>query len=698
MLQNYVRGTRWLSIRGAYWLIISAVVASSILVRHADPSLLARLRLLGFDVLQQSAPGSIATSPSVLVVDIDERSIDAEGKWPWSRIRLAELVDRLFAAGVKAVAFDMVFPEATEGPLDRIPTAVRSAMQFKPLIDELARAPSPDDALARAISGRPVVLGIIASSKASQKVPRPKASLAMIGERIPELVPAFPGASGNLEVLAKAATGIGALNWLPDHDQILRRIPTVVRIGDQVYPSLVVEALRVTQGATTIGIRSAGDGGFAGNIGITSLAVGNVILPTDRDGQLWLRFTRHDPRRMVSAVDVLNGQAGADRLRGRVAVIGTSAPGLLDLRATPLDPVIAGVEINAQALEQLLARRLLIRPDYAKGLEIVVTALSVLLLAHIVYASGAGTAAVVGFFAIVLFAAGSLWAFSNGLLVDASFPILASSAAYIFGTGFLHYEAESERNRSRDALERIAREMEAAAQIQRTFLPREMPGGPHRDKFEVSAVMKPAKSVGGDFYDCFLIDDTTLGFAVGDVSGKGVPAALFMSVSRTVLRTIAVEHGDPGEALSKVNAILSRDNSEGMFVTLAYAVLDLETGRLGFSSAGHDDALLIRNAGGAERLDFMGPAIGLFEQADYPTATYDLGPGDTLLLYTDGITEAFNIDGRVFSAERVTKSACKWARGGANALVDSMMDEVARFAEGTEQSDDITCVAMQYRG
>ena len=222
-------------------------------------------------------------------------------------------------------------------------------------------------------------------------------------------------------------------------------------------------------------------------------------------------------------------------LDGRIAIIGTSAPGLLDLRATPLDPVISGVEINAQALEQLLSKRLLVRPDYAVGMEIVLAVASALLLGLMVYRWGARVSAAVGFATVCLFSLGSLWAFSRGLLLDAVFPIMTSSAAYIFGTGYLYYEAESERNRGRETLQRIAREMEAAAQIQRTFLPKEAPTGPFGSKFEIFAIMKPAKAVGGDFYDYFLIDDRKLALAVGDVSGKGVPAALFMSVSRTVL-------------------------------------------------------------------------------------------------------------------------------------------------------------------
>ena len=283
------------------------------------------------------------------------------------------------------------------------------------------------------------------------------------------------------------------------------------------------------------------------------------------------------------------GQGGEKRSRWPHCHHRHKCAGLLDLRATPLDPIISGVEINTQALEQLLSKRLLVRPDYAVGMEIVLTVASALLLGLMVYLWGARVSAAIGFATVCLFSLASLWAFSRGVLLDAVFPIITSSAAYVLGTGYLYYEAESERNRGRETLQRIAREMEAAAEIQRTFLPKDAPTGPFASKFEIFAIMKPAKAVGGDFYDYFLIDDHKLALAVGDVSGKGVPAALFMSVSRTVLRTVAFEGDEPGLVLSKVNAILSRDNTEGMFVTIFFAVLDLETGNLAFSSAGHDD-------------------------------------------------------------------------------------------------------------
>jgi adenylate cyclase len=684
-----------LTTRFAYWLIIAGILALSIIVRHADPAILARLRLLGFDTLQQAAPRAPNPSYPVRIIDIDEPSLERLGSWPWRRELLATLVEKLVEKGVRVVMFDMVFAEPGPQPLHGLPEHILASPEARAVLDKLAAIGTPDQQFAKAIRGRPVVLGVIGRSKPPDRPARIPASFAMIGAKASSYIPAFPGATLNLAALEDAATGIGAMNWFPEHDQILRRVPTVVRVSKQLYPSLVAEGLRVLSGAKSIEVRTAGG---SVNTGIVAVRIGNTVIPTDADGQLWLSFSRRDPRRTISAADVILGKTERHELEGRVVLIGTSAPGLLDLRASPLDPVISGVEINAQAFEQLLERRFLVRPDYSTGMEIAITLAFSLVLAVLVYRSGALIAAVVGGTTVIISVAASWLAFRNGVLIDAVYPILTSTVSYLFGTGFLHYQTEHERNRNRQALLLISKEMEAAAQIQRSFLPADLRIHPRADTFKAAAVMKPAKFVGGDFYDCFMIDESRLGFAVGDVSGKGMPAALFMGVSRTVLRTLALEGGSAGEVLTRVNAILARDNTEAMFVTLFYAVLHLDTGIVEFCSAGHDDVHLLGSERALEPLQHMGPAIGLFDGIDYPTATRKLLPSDAMLLLTDGVTEAFSATGSLFGRERLATTLKNRVSNDPDAVIEAVTGEVAGFSAGVEQSDDITCLAVQFQG
>lgn len=241
-------------------------------------------------------------------------------------------------------------------------------------------------------------------------------------------------------------------------------------------------------------------------------------------------------------------------------------------------------------------------------------------------------------------------------------------------------------------------EMSTAEVIQRSFLPKSISAGARARQFEVAADMKPAKQVGGDFFDYFMVDDKTLGLAVGDVSGKGIPAAIFMSVTRTVLKTIARRGHSAGEVVAELNDLLAEDNSESMFVTLCYARLDLETGWLDYANAAHEEAYILRADGTPEQIGPEGPAVGLFEGMPYGDGERQLAPGDTIVFGTDGITEAFGQGNEMYGTERFMTLMTHLAGTAVKDTVGGIMSDVLKFATGVPQSDDITCLAARYIG
>jgi sigma-B regulation protein RsbU (phosphoserine phosphatase) len=244
----------------------------------------------------------------------------------------------------------------------------------------------------------------------------------------------------------------------------------------------------------------------------------------------------------------------------------------------------------------------------------------------------------------------------------------------------------------------LHQEMQIAAEIQRSFLPKRIDLGPFRGNGEVFASMVPAKEVGGDFYDYFMVGDKHLAFAVGDVSGKGVPAAMFMSLSRTVLKTIASEGGAPGEVLTRMNRLLAAEGGESMFVTVFYGCLDLESGRLEFSSGGHDEVFLLAAEGAREQIAHMGPAIALFDDASFSTQSRQLKPGDAVLVATDGVTEAFNPDGETFGFDRLEAVLSAVPTQSADVIVSTVTEAVDAFAADAPRSDDTTCFAVTFHG
>jgi serine phosphatase RsbU (regulator of sigma subunit) len=238
------------------------------------------------------------------------------------------------------------------------------------------------------------------------------------------------------------------------------------------------------------------------------------------------------------------------------------------------------------------------------------------------------------------------------------------------------------------------REMQAAAVIQQSILP---PPLPSTARVDLHAEMHPAREIGGDFYDYFMLDGDRFAVTVADVSGKGIPAALFMAVSQTVLRGVASEGDDMAAGMAAANRVLSAQNAAAMFVTVFHGVVDLSSGALRYCNAGHNPPYLLRAAGGHETLGATGVPLGVDHDLPYRIGEIALHPGDRLFLYSDGISEAFDEAGEAFGTARL-ETALEAARAGSAAdLVGAVLDATTAFVGGAEQSDDITCLALAFR-
>ena len=437
-----------------YALIVGTVIAASLVLRIWDPSPVARLRSLVFDSYQRLSPRAFDPSLPVRIVDIDEESLKQVGQWPWPRTVLADLVNKLAANGAAAIGFDIVFPEA-----DRMSPA--NTLRFWPKSDALAslreeveKLPSNDQILAEAVGNAPIVLGFIATPQGTS-IPETKAGFAHGGDDPKLFAPYYPGAAASLKELQEKAQGAGVLNWIPEHDQIIRSMPMVIRVGDTLYPSFAADMLRLAQGASTYVVKSSGassEKAFGEKTGIVAIKVGEFEVPTEANGQMWIRFTPDSKDRYLPAWKVLNGEISGEAIQGRILIIGTSAAGLLDLRATPLEASVPGVSLHAQAIEQILQGAFLQRPDFATPAELFYILVLGTLIAVLIYRLGAAGSAVLGGIAVTAVIGISWYAFDAfGWLVDPIYPAIALTAIYLAGSLFMFLRTEHERNRVRHA-------------------------------------------------------------------------------------------------------------------------------------------------------------------------------------------------------------------------------------------------------
>jgi adenylate cyclase len=407
-------------------LVGLASIAVLLFVRVLDPYPVRSIREIAFDQFQRFAPRAYQDVP-VRIVDIDEASLRDYGQWPWPRTLLAEIVERLNELGAAAIVFDILFVEK-----DRLsPSSVLSDERISDLIktEELPSLvqslPDNDKIFAGSLASAPTVLGFSMISGDTAVAPPIKSGFAFTGADPSRALPQLIGVTQVLPSFARAADGLGSLNLSPTESiSVVRTVPLLWAYGEQLFPSLAVESLRVAQGVSTTIVSTVSDASVA----IESVRVGDFLIPTTSDGAFWVYFDHDRPERYVSAARLLGGPLDAElasKLAGHIVLIGTSASGLFDVRGTALLENVPGVSIHAQVLEQIISGKFLHRPDWVEGLELITFFLVGIYI--VVMGQIAGPILLFAIAGIVAFgiASGAWLAFVRyGLLIDPTFQLI----------------------------------------------------------------------------------------------------------------------------------------------------------------------------------------------------------------------------------------------------------------------------------
>lgn len=698
----------WLRLlTGAHGRPLGAAVLAVMLALFLIPGVEAvtELRMALFDTYQKLAPRTRQSAPAVIVA-IDEKSLEQLGQWPWPRTFTADLIQAIAQAGPAAIGLDVLMPESDRMSPANIARLI-DRVDHK-LAGRLALLPSNDSILADTLRRHPVALGV---AGVEQRDPDSRqagraAPFRIKGEDPGPHLRQFAGGLRSLDQLDAAARGHGLLSVDP-RGGVVRRVPLAAAVNGVLMPALSMETLRLASG--NAGFLIAADGK-----GVQGIGVGDLFVPTNADGTIWVHFGPHDEDRFVSAVDVINGDADPELMRGKIALIGATGLGLLDYQTTPLGERIPGIEIHAQILEGIFDGNLLRRPGYLDYAEALLLATLGGLLIFAVPAVKPRASALL-FAALIagLLVLGFGLYYGQQVLLDVAWPAL--TCAMLFGVMLSGTLAEADAQRralrraldvEREAAARAAGELEAARRIQMGMLPPSSAKFYDDARFSLQALIETAKSVGGDLYDFFKLDDDRLFFMVGDVAGKGLPASIFMAVSKALYKSAALrsqlqEGTAIGEVMLAANREIARDNPEMLFVTVFAGILDLRSGELDFCNAGHDAPFLL-GAGQSDpqRLEGdAGPPLCVIEDYPYKSQAYRMSPGETLFLFTDGVTEAMNAREELYGKQRLF-STLKAAREmqEASETVNAVRDDVRLFVGGIDMSDDLTILALRWNG
>ncbi|MEM9139251.1 MAG: SpoIIE family protein phosphatase, partial [Pseudomonadota bacterium] len=519
----------------------------------------------------------------------------------------------------------------------------------------------------------------------------------------------FPSADPPPLLYREAGSALAAVDLDVGENLMVRKMRAVQPICGAPFLMLGAEALRQAQQGFYTVVRRTWSGM---EVVLDDPANADAIrFPAERDGSFWLHFGEVGVeeaggervlRRYISAREVMAPEFDSQRLAGKIALLAVIDLGRIDERRAPIGSIIFGVEAHMQMIEQIVDRDFLRRPWFMPWAEAALLALLGLLVIWLVPLVRAQVSVALAGGLVAALLAGSAVAFRAGLLVDAASPAFGLSIVFVGVIAATLVDRDRQRLLAQLDLasERADRaflqgELDAAARIQMALLPArrfQKPG-----LIDLACHIEPARTVGGDFYDHVLVDDRHLFFLVADVSGKGADASQFMLLSKTLWKSVALRTGAPLDRIQiEANAEITRENTATMFVTGLCGLLDLETGELSYSSAGHDQPFRFRPGVAPEQLEsFSGPPAGLMDGITFPVGQVSLKAGDRLFIFSDGVTEAMDRSGRLYGLERLAQDlADAPTEADSSALVEHVLGRVRAFTGDAEQSDDLTIMAL----
>lgn len=574
-------------------------------------------------------------SEDIAIIQIAEDTLEKIGRWPFTRNWHAAIIDILSDSGAKAVIFDILFAEPSEHDGLLVESTKKAGnVYYVCTFDRFYRTRQ----------------GTIESTK----------------------IDAFP-----LEALRNASRGFGFINFIPDKDGKTRRTPLKTRYDDNIYYNIALLA--------------AAD--------YLKKDVEDIYIPADEDGMALINFAGrwHQTYKHYSYIDIIKsyslhekGEKGAvnlSELRGKVCFIGLTATAAHDTMPIPQEGIYPGLGVHINLFNSIVTDNFLTRAHRLINLLLLMifgalTAFVALKARPVV--SSVYIVTVMMFlcaFSWAVFAFGNLW-------IDLFYPIVGLLVIYLSLT-FYKYLTERQKRQL------IEKELEVASKIQMSFLPQEAPGAA---EVSIVADMVPAKHVGGDLYDFVDLKDGKVGVMVGDVSGKGVPAALYMARAVSLFRLFSRDSSGTSDTLVKLNDALSDESDANLFVTLTYLIYDAKTGSLTYSSGGHNPTLLFKK--GEEKCRMLetkeGMPIGLMP-GDFSEEKTLLSKGDVIILYSDGVTEAMSRRGEEYGEERLIKVVENNKDLGAQGLLLRVKESIAQFAKSAPQHDDITIIVMEVK-
>jgi CHASE2 domain-containing sensor protein len=594
-----------------------------VLIKIQDSDFVRKIENISYDAYQ-SLFIEKNNFEEVVIIDIDEKSIGEIGQFPWRRDVFADLIQKLNQYGVSVITFDVFFSEEDKQNPKKI------LEEFNIKNDTVFDS---DQKFLESIKSSKVILPILGDISMYNKdnSSKPKTNIISKGGDPSNYIYSFKNKITSLEKFNNAAKGVGTISYLDSSDAILRSVPLFLKIGNDIWPALSLETLRVLHGHKNILINSD-------QTGINLIKTRKYQIEPDRNAIVYINYKQFDKENYISAVDVLNLKINENKLRDKIAIIGSSAQGIFDFVKIPNGKVIPGVETHAHLIENIINNDFIVKNTYttiAENLLLVTSLILALIIPNRILPK----------FSIVIFAglvfillSSSVIAYQFNYFVDVFYIILSSSLLFLT-TLYFRYLRENEIALDNEKKQIILKqEREIAGEVQKKLFPEVF-----EDSKLIYAKNIPARDVSGDYYDYIRVNDNEIYFTLADVSGKGIKAGMLMANASSVFRSLA-KLEKPVSTISRyVNNQVSDSSYQGMFITAVIGKINIQKKEIEYINHGHEPIMIFDKDYNFEYIKSSLPPLGIMKFNDdsfFKTSIKNI-QDKTLLIYTDGVTEGY---------------------------------------------------------
>ena len=594
-----------------------------VLIKIQDSDFVRKIENISYDAYQ-SLFIEKNNFEEVVIIDIDEKSIGEIGQFPWRRDVFADLIQKLNQYGVSVITFDVFFSEEDKQNPKKI------LEEFNIKNDTVFDS---DQKFLESIKSSKVILPILGDISMYNKdnSSKPKTNIISKGGDPSNYIYSFKNKITSLEKFNNAAKGVGTISYLDSSDAILRSIPLFLKIGNDIWPALSLETLRVLHGHKNILINSD-------QTGINLIKTRKYQIEPDRNAIVYINYKQFDKENYISAVDVFNLKINENKLRDKIAIIGSSAQGIFDFVKIPNGKVIPGVETHAHLIENIINNDFIVKNTYttiAENLLLVTSLILALIIPNRILPK----------FSIIFFAglvfillSSSVIAYQFNYFVDVFYIILSSSLLFLT-TLYFRYLKENEIALDNEKKQIILKqEREIAGEVQKKLFPEVF-----EDSKLIYAKNIPARDVSGDYYDYIRVNDNEIYFTLADVSGKGIKAGMLMANASSVFRSLA-KLEKPVSTISRyVNNQVSDSSYQGMFITAVIGKINIQKKEIEYINHGHEPIMIFDKDYNFEYIKSSLPPLGIMKFNDdsfFKTSIKNI-QDKTLLIYTDGVTEGY---------------------------------------------------------